>query len=56
MNANDATARTDTPAEKLAYQWAASNQGYVGTYAEWLALPAGERQEYEDGAAGIPTA
>ena len=50
------TIRQDSDFERMAYRWAASQQGYAGTYAEWLAMPAKERAEYEDGAAGIPTA
>jgi len=41
--------------ERRAYQWAAANQGYAGTYEDWLSLPANERAEYELGAAGVPT-
>lgn len=47
--------REDTAAEAAAYAWAKNEQGYAGTYAEWLDMPAGERAEYEDGAAGIGT-
>lgn len=43
-------------AELMAWKWAVANQGYTGTYEEWLAMDADERAEYEDGAAGIPTA
>lgn len=42
--------------ENQKYQWAVRNQGYEGTYEQWLAMSADDRQEYEDGAAGIPTA
>lgn len=45
-----------TTSEERAYKWAVANQGYAGTFAEWLALDADERAEYEAGAAGIPTA
>ena len=41
--------------ETEAYQWAVDEQGFTGSIADWLALPASERNEYEDGAAGIPT-
>lgn len=42
--------------ERKAWQWATSNQGYTGTFAEWQEMDADERDEYEKGAAGIPTA
>jgi hypothetical protein len=42
--------------ERKAFAWAAANQGFSGTLKDWLALPAADRQSYEDGAAGIPTA
>lgn len=42
--------------DHAAYKWAASEQGFTGTYADWQALPAGERAKYEDGAAGVGTA
>ena len=32
------------------------HQGYAGTYADWLSMPRDERDEYELGAAGKPTA
>lgn len=51
-----ATTRQDSMTEQAAYQWAKDQQGYVGRYEEWLQMPADERDEYEQGAAGIPTA
>lgn len=51
----DDDARTDTARERTAYAWAKNEQGYTGTYAEWLAMPAADRAEHEDGAAGIGT-
>jgi len=42
--------------EREAYEWAVREQGFRGDYNEWLALPPDKRREYEDGAAGIPTA
>lgn len=47
--------RTDSSQERMAYKWAVSNQGYVGTYEQWLAMDEGDREEYEVGAQGIPT-
>lgn len=41
--------------EKMAYNYAVAAQGYEGTYADWLAMDMDERDEYEAGAAGIPT-
>lgn len=41
--------------EEYAYGYAKQNQGYEGSYAEWLDLPADEREAYELGAAGIST-
>ncbi len=40
-------------AERTAYAWASAEQGFVGTFTDWLDLPAEERRQYEDGAAGI---
>ncbi len=40
----------------MCFKFATSNQGFTGTYAEWMELPADEREQYELGAAGIPTA
>lgn len=39
--------------ERMAYQHARADQGYEGTYADWLLLAADEREAYELGAAGI---
>lgn len=41
--------------DQAAYRWAKNEQGYTGTYAEWQAMGDDERNEYEQGAAGIPT-
>ena len=41
--------------EREKYNWACKQQGFEGTYEEWMSLPADERQEYDDGAAGIGT-
>jgi len=38
-----------------AYHWAIENQGFKGDYEHWCELPSDEREEYELGAAGIPT-
>ena len=40
---------------RMAWQWAKHNQGFTGTYDEWNLLDDEERQQYEDGAAGIGT-
>lgn len=42
--------------DKEAHAWAVANQGFAGTFEEWQAQDDDERQEYELGAAGIPTA
>lgn len=41
--------------DQAAYQWAKNEQGYTGSYAEWQTMGDDERNEYEQGAAGIPT-
>jgi len=41
--------------DQAAYRWAKNEQGYTGSYAEWQAMSDDERNEYEQGAAGIPT-
>lgn len=41
--------------EAAAFKYAKRFQGFTGTFVEWLALPPAERDEYEQGAAGIPT-
>jgi hypothetical protein len=38
-----------------AYKWAVAEQGFDGTYQEWMDMDADERAEYEDGAQGIGT-
>jgi hypothetical protein len=46
------------PSQKMldgAYHWARTEQGFIGTRAEWDALPIRERIEYEKGAAGLPS-
>ena len=45
----------DGMTDKKAHQWAVDNQGFGGDYQEWRSLDDSERDEYEDGAAGIPT-
>ena len=45
----------DAMHERECYQWASREQGFVGGYADWLALPTDEREQYEIGAAGMPT-
>lgn len=42
--------------EQEKYEWACANQGFAGSLDDWLAMSENERQEYENGAAGIPTA
>lgn len=42
--------------EEKAYHWARQQQGFTGTLTEWLEMTDKDRQEYEQGAAGIPTA
>ncbi len=42
--------------EKAAHSWANSEQGFGGTFDEWMSQDDGERAAYELGAAGIPTA
>jgi hypothetical protein len=42
--------------EEQAFAWAKSNQGFTGDFGQWMAQDDDERSEYEDGAAGIPTA
>jgi hypothetical protein len=48
--------REYTPAERDAFAWARANQGFAGTFEEWMSLGDYERGDYERGAAGIPTA
>lgn len=48
--------RQDSQHEQMCWKYAVREQGYTGTYAEWLAMPAAEREEYETGAQGIGTA
>lgn len=50
QRANDSVIR-GSPLDAEAYRWARDQQGYTGTWAEWLAMPLGDRQAYEDGAA-----
>ena len=47
---------TSEQEEAKAYKYACADQGCVLTFAEWLAQDKGERSEWENGAAGIPTA
>ncbi len=43
------------PNDREAYEWAKANQCYTGTWTEWLVMDDDEREEYEQGAQGIPT-
>jgi len=52
-NYRETAARNRIDAE--AYDYARINQGYTGTWEEWQAMDADTRQQYELGAAGIPT-
>ena len=36
--------------ENLAHRWAVANQGYAGTFAEWMSQDDDARMEYEIGA------
>lgn len=45
-----------TITEREKYEWASANQNFPGSFEDWQNLSEAERQEYEDGAAGIPTA
>lgn len=42
-------------AEREAFAWARANQGFSAPYEEWLKMDTEERQQYERGAAGLPT-
>ncbi len=59
IHAAIAAATPDAPesetAELCAWKWATTEQGYLGTFQNWLVMPKAARQQYEDGAAGIPT-
>ena len=55
-NETNAIDRTDISSEQRAWKWAVANQGFAGTFAEWVAMESDERASYEAGAAGIPTA
>jgi hypothetical protein len=44
-----------TMTERQKWQWAVDDQDFAGDFSAWLALDAGERAEYESGAAGEPT-
>lgn len=48
-------AETGLPDED-AYGHALANQGFLGTYEDWQGLDDAERDEYERGASGEPTA
>ena len=41
--------------EDFAYRWAKSDQGFTGTFDEWMAQDDEERDQYENGASGIGT-
>ena len=53
---NEMSDTTATTNDRDAWAYAVREQGYTGTYEQWCEMDADERQEYEDGAAGIPTA
>jgi len=57
MTGSDVTAtnETTTTSEQATYDYARRAQGYTGTFADWQAMSADERVEYETGAAGIGT-
>lgn len=38
--------------DKAAFKWACQEQGFTGTWDDWLAMPIEEREEYEAGATG----
>jgi hypothetical protein len=42
--------------EREAFVWAVANQGFAGSFGDWMAQDDEERAAYEAGAAGIPTA
>ena len=42
--------------DKEAWRYAVAQQGFAGEYGDWLAMSDLERTEYENGAAGNPTA
>jgi hypothetical protein len=41
--------------EHKAYGWARGNQGFSGSWEDWLAMPSNERQAYEDGVGTMTT-
>lgn len=41
---------TEPADERMAYGYARAEQGYTGSYDDWLALDTTDRQSYEDGA------
>ncbi len=43
-------------ADNKAWMWACGNQGFSGTFSDWMSMSPADRRSYEDGAAGIPTA
>jgi hypothetical protein len=45
-----------SPGEKHAFAWARANQGFGGSFEQWMSLDDEERGAFERGAAGIPTA
>lgn len=42
-------------AEMANWDWAVNEQGYEGSFDDWMRMPADERAQYEDGAQGIGT-
>lgn len=47
--------RKPTDHEKMAYEYAKRQQGFEGSFQEWLNLPEKERELYEAGARGEGT-
>lgn len=47
--------RGSVDGEKSAYEYARREQGFAGTFDEWLSQDNDERGEYETGAQGIGT-
>lgn len=41
--------------DKEAWEWAVATQGFRGNFTAWMGQDDEERNEYEAGAAGIPT-
>lgn len=54
--AADKAARREEAREAKAYRYACAEQGCTLTFAQWMVQDASARSEWENGAAGIPTA